>query len=111
MATDIERFRGDTAADEFTITDSAEQVIDISGYSFTLTVSSIENPPDSSSVLYSLTGTIIDAANGVVEFVPTALNADQKPTTYYYDLEMTTAAGRIKTIEKGKYIYKQDITK
>lgn len=109
--TDIERYRGDTAADEFTIKDSAGNVVDISGFSFKMTVSTLENPPTNSSELYSLTGVITDAVNGVVEFVPSVGNADQKPATYYYDVQMTTAGARIKTIAKGKYTYLQDISK
>ena len=36
---------------------------------------------------------------------------DQKSDTYYFDIQMTDDVGRIKTIDKGKYIYTQDITK
>lgn len=111
MTADITRYRGDTVADEFTITNPAGAAINISGYSFVLTVSTIENPPDSGSELYSLTGVITDAAGGVVEFVPSAVQADQKPREYFYDVEMTTAGARVKTIEKGKYTYVQDISK
>jgi hypothetical protein len=109
--TDIERFRGDTVADQWTIKDSAGVVIDISGYTFVMTVNSLENPPDNTSELYSLTGIITDGPGGVVEFTPSAVQSDQKPAEYYYDVEMTTAGARIKTIDKGKYTYKQDISK
>ena len=109
---DLKRYRGDTAADEFRIrNESTGAALDISGYTFVLTVSTLENPPDSTAELYSIVGAITDAANGVVEFAPSAAQADQKPTTYYYDVQMTTAGGKIKTIAKGKYIYTQDITK
>ncbi len=111
MATNITRKRGDTAADVFTLTDSAGAALDITSFSFLLTVGSLEDPPDANSQLYQLTGTILDALNGVVEFVPSAANADQDPETYFYDVQMTDAAARIKTIEKGEYIYEQDITK
>lgn len=110
--TDIERFRGDTAADEWTIQNAAgTAAVNISGYSFILSVSSIENPPDGTSELYNLVGVITDAPNGKVEFTPSAVQSDQKPAVYYYDVQMTTAGARIKTIDKGKYTYKQDITK
>jgi hypothetical protein len=109
--TDITRYRGDTAADEITVQNSAGAAVDITGFTFVMTVSTIENPPDNTSELYSITGTITAPASGQVEFVPTTLNADQKPSTYYYDIQMTDTAGRIKTIAKGQYIYTQDITK
>lgn len=109
--TDIIRFRGDTAADQWVIKDSSGVVIDISGYSFILTVNSLENPPDATTELYNISGNITDAPGGVVEFTPTAGNANQKPAVYYYDVQMTTAGARIKTIDKGMYSYTQDITK
>jgi hypothetical protein len=109
--TDITRFRGDTAADQITVQNSAGAAIDITGYAFKLTVNSLPTPPSATTQLYSLTGTILDAANGVVEFVPTLTNADQKPATYYYDIQMTDDTARIKTIVSGEYIYTQDITK
>lgn len=109
--TDIERYRGDTAADEWTITDSAGVAIDIAGFSFILSVNSLENPPDNTTELYNVSGTITAALSGIVEFSPSALNADQKPAVYYYDVQMTDTGGRLKTIDKGKYTYNQDITK
>ena len=109
--TDIERFRGDTAADEWTIQDESGVVIDIAGFSFILTVNSVQNPPDNSTELYNIAGILTDAANGVVEFPPSALNADQKPAVYYYDVQMTDTGSRIKTIDSGTYTYKQDVTK
>jgi hypothetical protein len=109
--TDITRFRGDTAADEVTVQTAAGVAIDITGFSFLMTVSTIENPPDANSQLYQITGSITNTAGGVVEFVPSGANADQIPADYYYDIQMTDTAGRIKTIAKGKYSYTQDITK
>lgn len=109
--TDITRYRGDTAADEVTVQTSAGLAVDITGFTFLLTVSSIENPPDGTSELYNVAGVITSPASGQVEFVPTTLNSDQKPATYYYDIQMTDAAARIKTIAKGAYTYTQDITK
>lgn len=109
--TDITRYRGDTAADEVTIKNSSGVVVDITGFTFIMSVNTLENPPDATSELYSVTGTVTVPAAGQVEFVPSALNADQYPATYYYDIQMLDAALRIKTIAKGKYTYTQDITK
>jgi hypothetical protein len=109
--TDIIRYRGDTAADEISVQTSAGAAVDVTGFTFVLTVNSLENPPDATSELYNIVGTILVPAAGTVEFVPTALNADQKPADYWYDIQMTDDVGRIKTIAKGMYTYTQDITK
>lgn len=109
--TDLTRTRGDTAADQITVTDSAGNAVNITGYSFLMTINSLENPPDISTQLYQIAGSILNAPAGTVEFVPLLANVDQIPGTYYYDIQMTDDAGRIKTIDKGKYTYTQDITK
>lgn len=108
---DLERKRGDTYADEIAVTSTITDLpIDITGYSFKLTLDPDKNPIDASGNVYVLTGSIIDAANGIVGFSPSAVEADQLGT-FFYDIEMTDGAGKIRTIEKGKYKYLQDITK
>jgi hypothetical protein len=109
--TDITRKRGDTYADEFTLTrKSSGLALNITGYSFVLTVDPSAAPADDTNNLYALTGTILDAAAGRVEFAPTAMQADQLGK-FYYDVQMTDGAGRKRTIASGKYTYTQDITK
>ena len=108
---DLERIRGDTYADEFTLRDSTtKQPIDITDYSFYLTLSSEKNPADESSQIYQIAGTIVDAINGKVEFSPTEQQANQLGS-FYYDIQMVDGIGRIRTIVKAKYKYTQDITK
>ena len=109
--TEIIRKRGDTYANEFIIKDSAGTVIDITGYSFTLTVDPQKNPTDDSNNLFQLAGNITDGPNGAVEFAPSAVQADQEPGTYYYDLQMTDLSGAIRTVALDKYKFVQDITK
>lgn len=110
--TDITRKRGDTYADEFVVKSTTTgSVIDITGYSFSLVVDPQKHPASSANNLYALTGTITDAANGLVEFAPSAVQSDQTPKIYYYEVQMTDPTGRIRTIESGKYTYVQDIVK
>lgn len=68
-------------------------------------------PATAANNVYQLTGTILDATAGRVEFAPSALQADQTPGTYYYDLQMVDGVGRKRTIALDKYVYTQDITK
>lgn len=106
----ITRFRGDTAADQFTVKRDGAAV-DITGCSFKLTVNSEQNPTDTSTQLFSISGVITSAVNGEVDFSPTSLEADQAPGDYFYDIQMTDGTGAKQTIEKGRYRFKQDITK
>lgn len=108
----ITRKRGDTYADEITVKSKATGLpLDITGYTFTMTLDPEKAPATSANNLYTLTGTIIDAANGRVEFAPSALQADQPPDIYYYDVQMIDGAGRKRTILLDRYKYEQDISK
>lgn len=109
--TDIIRKRGDTYADEITIKSATTGLpINITGYSFLLTLDPAKEPTSAALNVYQLTGVILDAAAGRVEFAPTTLQADQVGV-FYFDVQMVDGAGRKRTIESGKYTYKQDITK
>lgn len=107
----IERYRGDTVPDQFTIKDSAGVAVDITSFTFLLTVNSESKPTDTVNELYSLVGTITDALNGKVEFAPDATESDQSPSGYFYDVQMIDAVSAKSTIVVGKYKYLQDITK
>lgn len=110
--TDLKRERGDTFPDRFAIKKESDGLpLDITGYSFLLTVDPEKYPIDNSNNLFQITGVIVDAANGIVEFAPSAVQADQTPNVYYYDAQLTDQSGRIRTFDRGKYKIIQDITK
>ena len=108
---DLDYSRGDTAALRFQLVDENDAPINISGFSFVLTVDPEEDPEDTSNNLFQLVGVIIDAPTGVYEFAPTAVQSDQTPDEYHHDVQMIDGGGRIKTIQKGKFDLAQDITK
>ena len=108
---DITRKRGDTHVMAFTLQDSAGAAIDISGFSFLMTVDPAEEPPDANNNLFQLTGVLDDAPNGRFSFAPSALEADQAPGEYFYDIQMIDAGAAIRSIVEGKFIFEQDITK
>lgn len=110
--TDITRHRGDTYADEIAVTNSSTKTaVDITGYTFIMTVDPNKYPDDATNNIMQITGNITDAANGLVEFAPTVQQADIVPGIYWYDIQMTDTLGRIRTIDYGKYKVIQDITK
>ncbi len=110
-AIELCRKRGDTFADEFTIKDDSSVVIDITGFTFLLTVDPSPEPSDALNNLFQLTGTITDAIGGKVEFAPSLVQADQTPTEYFYDIQMIDGAAAVRTIAIGGYEFTQDITK
>jgi len=109
--TDITRKRGDTYADEFIIKSKATgRPLNVTGYSFLMTLDPNKAPSDSTTNIYQLSGTIVDAAAGRVEFAPTTSQANQLGA-FFYDVQMIDGGGRVRTVASGKYKYEQDITK
>ena len=106
----LTRYRGDTSPDQFTVRKDGV-VVDITGCTFKMTVNSEKDPTDTTAQLFTVDGTIVSAVNGQVDFSPDATQADQTPGDYFYDVQMTTGAGVIQTIDKGRYRFVQDITK
>lgn len=109
--TTITRYRGDTASDIINVTDANGDAIDVTGYTFYLTVNTERNPTDDSNQLFQITGTIVGSPINTVFFTPSSVQADQTPGRYYYDIQMEDSSGRIKTLQKGTYKFLQDITK
>lgn len=102
--------RGDTSPWTFTIK-SAGSAVNITGFSYLLTVDPDVDPTGSGNNLFQLTGAITDAANGIVQFGLTVGQADQTPAIYHYDLQQTDGSSKLRTIAKGIFEFKQDITK
>ena len=102
--------RGDSAARGFIIQNSAGVAINITGFTFRLTVN-IELDPNPGTQLFTVVGVITDAANGKVGFAPTSANTDQTPDKYFYDIEQTDGGGLIDTVIKGVCEIVQDISK
>ncbi len=103
--------RGDSSAKGFIVQTSAKVAINISGFSFKLTVNSEKDPLTISNQKFTIVGAITDAPNGKVAFSPTITDTDIEPGTYFYDIEQTDGSGAISTLIIGKCIIIQDITK
>jgi len=103
--------RGDSDAKGFIIQDSAGVAVDISGFSFKLTVSIDRDPPDQVNEQFTIVGVIGVAADGTVSFAPTTADTDIAPGIYFYDIEQTDVSSAIKTVIKGRVKIIQDITK
>ena len=108
---DITRKRGDSYPDQVTFKDSTGAPFNVTGASFLLTIDTQKTPPDATTKVIQIVGTITDAVNGVVEFQWTPLLADIAIGTYYYDIQMTDASTNVRTFGPWKYVFAQDITK
>ena len=107
----ITRKRGDTYPDVIVVKNAETGVaVNVAGATFTLTLDTLKAPIDALTNVYSLAGTIVDAAAGTVSFAPSAVQADHLGT-FYYDVQMIGADGFKRTIGLDKYVYTQDITK
>ena len=71
-----------------------------------------QDPTDELTQVFKLTSVIVDAPNGIWQHEPTTGQMDLDPNTdYYYDVEMTDAGGKLRTIIKSTLKIYQDITK
>lgn len=107
----LERYIGNTIDDEFTLKDAQGAVVNITGYTFLMTVHTISNPPDATTQLFQLVGTITDAANGVFTFPFSPADADQAPGKYYLGIEATDSLGKIETLVTGVYKFRHNYNK
>lgn len=106
----IEVKRGDTRRHAFRIKDTADTVIDISGWTgFLLTIDPSNKPADNSANIEQMTGTLVtDGTDGRVYFVPAGTAPVGK---YSYDCQALDDNGEKVTFAEGKYVVEQDITK
>jgi hypothetical protein len=85
--------------------------LDITGFTVVLTVDELEEPPDNTTQIFQSTGVITDGPGGKVAFTLTDPQAATPPGDYYYDMQYTDLASKIRTFAKGTWQVLQDITK
>lgn len=107
---DITRRRGDTKAIVFRFTVSGV-AMNLAGCSFLMTIDPEKAPLDDTANILQMTGSALD--DGRVAFEMTEGEANIVPGTYFYDVQITDADGKISTPEDscGKFRIIQDITK
>ncbi len=108
-------YRADSYPIEITVKDKDTGLgIDLTGYSFILSIDSRKEPTDATTLLFAVVG-VVDAdqvANaGKVAFTPSIVNTSIDPGKYFYDVQMTDGSGHVRTIKKEKWNLLQDITK
>ncbi len=112
---DIEYSRGDSYPYSILIKDKAAGVyVDITGYTFILTVDPAKAPVDASNNVFSVVG-VVDPDQvtnaGRVSFTPTEDDTDNVGK-FYYDIQFIDGSGNKRTFVKGfKFLIEQDISK
>jgi hypothetical protein len=102
--------RDDADTKTFTIKDNTGVVIDISAWTFTMSVDSEKDPPDVTTLQFAMTGSLTtDGTDGKVDFTPAALDTDITPGKYFYDIQRNSPTK--KTLIKGVAEIIMDITK
>ena len=108
--TTVERKRGDTYPEYFDVKSNGV-LLDITDCTFKLTVDPRKDPPDTTLNLFVIAGVIDGLPTlGKIRFDFTLADVDHLGK-FYYDIQMIDAAGYIRTIEKDKWTFVQDITK
>lgn len=81
-------YRGNTTPWKFIYKEDGVAA-DITGYTFTLTVDTEENPEDPSATqVFEIAGVITSAADGEFEFRPSTANMTLDAGTYYYEVNV-----------------------
>ena len=89
---------------------STGQLIDITGYSFVLTVDTKKNPTDATNRVFQVSvPALSDGSSGVVQIPISAANTDQSPGDYFYEVVMTTTAPSIRSVLAGRFRVQQSI--
>jgi len=107
---DITRHRGDDVPLVLKLwkDKKAAELVDLTGCAATLSVSAEETPTTSDYVLQS-TATV-DPVEGTLTFPFTTADVDNVGK-FFFDVQLTDANGKKKTIRKAKWTFEQDITK
>lgn len=102
--------RGDNPAFAFRLVDEAGAAIDITGFSYTLTVDPSPAPADNTNNIFSLIGVVPTGTDGIVQFQATQSEMDIVGV-FFHDVEETNDNGAKRTVISGQFEVRQDITK
>ena len=94
-------YRGNDTPWKFTYSEDGATT-DITGYTFTLTVDTLENPTDPSATQqFQITNTSVDDANALVEFRPSVVNMTLDAGTYFFAIDIQGVATDRRTNHVG----------
>jgi hypothetical protein len=111
-------FVGDTSAIGFVVRDPAGDPVDVTGYSFRLTVSRARHPSSAGDQIASFAATVLDGPAGRIGFTPLATSWSTAPAqdfhrgiaSYWYDVEQVDAVADVHTYGTGRFLLKRGIS-
>lgn len=104
--------RGDTKRKIFTIKDSDGNALDVSGSTFKISIDTLKNPPDATTLQFSIASAFVSGGtDGQIYFTPAPGDTDIPPGNYFYDLQETDINTEIDTLFKARIEIVQDISK
>ena len=106
---DLEYTRRDTKTISFTRSNKDGTRKDISGFSYVFRVDTMKDPPDGSTIVFTVAGVITLAAQGEFGFPISTVESDQTPAVYYYRIIETDGAPEEETIATGQWALLEDI--
>lgn len=108
--TAITMYRGDSYPIVFVLTDAATgEALDLTGAELVLTVDSKPTPMNAATRRFQVVGVIEDPATaGRVSFTPTTTHTGTRGN-FFYGIELTNAAGHVRTVAKSTFTISQDI--
>lgn len=102
---DIYVRRGDEMPFTTTLYGSTGQPFNLTGYTVNLVVDSLQNPPNTSTQLFTVTGVVTNASQGVVQFALSSLQAMTAAGRYYYDLVILDGLGHMLRMAEGRMLF------
>jgi hypothetical protein len=102
---DIFVHHGDETAWTFTIKGPNGQPIGIADYTFDLAIDEVEEPEDPETEVFTLSGTVTNAAGGVVEFQMSGPQSETDAGRYYYRLTSLDLLSHAEIIATGRFIF------
>jgi len=109
MTNELSMTRGDSTTFRITVLNNSV-AFDLTGYACQLTVKSKDSDPNASALIGPLTGAIVVAADGTIDFLVLKTESEVETGTYDYDVEVTKDDD-VFTVVSSTFTIKLDTTR
>jgi len=106
----LEIYRRDDETYTLTFTNSNGTAYDLTDCTVFMTVKRSQEDSDDEAVISKTVTSHTDPTSGITTIALTPTDTDIEEGRYYFDIQLKTSAGEIKTVTKGLFKVTQDIT-